>query len=186
MEPGCALRHCPPRSLPNLMGALLLRPLLDQILSYCLDWRRREFTSVDVGHFMPVALCGQEDFQICLIYKYKYSLIAEKACQGILQREKSLRQRHSNAVFQLAISLCCLHLFSPPQASHLLKVFLPCDASAYILISRNCPHATPPFSKEASGRTVICLSCFCHLLLRFSDYHASCCSSVKNIYISLP
>lgn len=69
---------------------------------------------------MPVALCVQEDFQICLIYKYKHSLIVEKACQEILQREKLLRQGYSNAVFQLTINLCCLILFSSPQLSHLL------------------------------------------------------------------
>lgn len=69
---------------------------------------------------MPVALCVQEDFQICLIYKYKHSLIVEKACQEILQREKLLRQGYSNDVFQLTINLCCLILFSSPQLSHLL------------------------------------------------------------------
>lgn len=70
---------------------------------------------------MPAAFCVQEDFQICLIYKYKYRLTVEKACQEILQREreKLRRQGHSNAVFQLAINLYCFHLFSPPQLSHL-------------------------------------------------------------------
>lgn len=89
---------------------------------------------------MPVTLCVQEDFQICLIHKDKYSLTVEKACQEILRREKFLRQEHSNAVLQLAINLCCLHHFSPPQLSHLRllgkkkkKVF-PCDLNAYILI----------------------------------------------------
>lgn len=77
-------------------------------------------------------------------------------------------------------------LFSSPSFT-LVKSFLPCDASAHILISRDFPHANPPFSnKEASGRTVICFSCFYHLLLRCSDYHASCCSNVeKNIYFLL-
>lgn len=69
---------------------------------------------------MPVAPCVQEDFQICLIYKYKHSLTVEKACQEILQREKFLKQGHSNAVFQLTINLCCLILFSSPQLSYLL------------------------------------------------------------------
>lgn len=116
--------------------------------SFCLTalfWKIREFTSRDEGYFMPAALCVQEDFQICLIYKYKHSLTVEKACQEILEREKLLRQGDSNAVFQLTIHLCCLILFSSPQLSHILllkktqpnnkkSVFSPCEPNAHMLV----------------------------------------------------
>lgn len=108
--------HRSPRHLPGPRRGLLLRSFLKQ--RFCptaLFWRIREFTSVDVGHFMPVALCGREDFQICLIYKDKYSLRVERACQEISQRDKLLRQGHSNDVFQPAISLLAVIPFLLPS-----------------------------------------------------------------------